>query len=210
MSLVNNAWKKNLETYGPYFSSMLVSASDWLKLIFEKVCGFAYIKITLSTNLDMHKRFQGSFCCDLPLQDLNLVSASGGMVTGWNSHQPEIFVFKSSSQTQNCRAHKKGQLCHQDQPSTCLCSKVRDRVMTAFQLAPKWLKGANGGFGAFGSYQQYLTHRQLDWSTLVFIKSPFLGYPTCLLFGHVVWWSTSLWTARTTRRRRPGRYLTFC
>ncbi len=47
---------------------MLVSASDWLKLIFEKVCGFAYIKITLSTNLDMQKRFQGSFCCDLPLQ----------------------------------------------------------------------------------------------------------------------------------------------
>ena len=166
---------------------MLVSASDWLKLIFEKVCGFAYIKITLSTNLDMHKRFQGSFCCDLPLQDLNLVSASGGMVTGWNSHQPKIFVFKSSSQKQNCRAHKKDQLCHQDQssiclplqdlnlvsasggmvtgwnshqpeifvfksssqkqncrahkkgqlfhqdqPSTCLCSKVRDRAMTAF------------------------------------------------------------------------------
>ena len=74
--------KKNLETYGPYFSSMLVSASDWLKLIFEKVCGFAYIKITLSTNLYMHNRFQGSFCCDLPLQDPNLVSASGGMVTG--------------------------------------------------------------------------------------------------------------------------------
>ena len=120
MSLVNNAWKKNLETYGPYFSSMLVSASDWLKLIFEKVCGFAYIKITLSTNLDMHNRFQGSFCCDLPLQDLNLVSASGGMVTGWNSHQPEIFVFKSSSQKQNCRAHKKDQLCHQDQSSICL------------------------------------------------------------------------------------------
>ena len=61
---------------------MLVSASDWLKLIFEKVCGFAYIKITLSTNLDMHKRFQGSFCCDLPLQDLNLVSASA--VGGWS------------------------------------------------------------------------------------------------------------------------------
>ena len=71
-----------LGTSGPNFSSMLVSASDWLKLIFEKVCGFAYIKITLSTNLDMHNRFQGSFCCDLPLQDLNLVSASGGMVTG--------------------------------------------------------------------------------------------------------------------------------
>ena len=120
MSLVNNAWKNNSESYGPYFSSMLVSASDWLKLIFEKVCGFAYIKITLSTNLDMHNRFQGSFCCDLPLQDLNLVSASGGMVTGWNSHQPKIFVFKSSSQKQNCRAHKKDQLCHQDQSSICL------------------------------------------------------------------------------------------
>ena len=138
MSLVNNAWKKNSETYGPYFSSMLVSASDWLKLIFEKVCGFAYIKITLSTNLDMHNRFQGSFCCDLPLQDLNLVSASGGMVTGWNSHQPEIFVFKSSTQQQSCKAHEIGQFCHQAHPSICLGSKVRDRAMTAFQLAPKW------------------------------------------------------------------------
>ena len=82
MSLINNASKKKLETYGSYFSSMLVSASDWLKLIFEKVHGFTYIKITLSTNLDKHNRFQGSFCCDLPLQELNLVSASGGMVTG--------------------------------------------------------------------------------------------------------------------------------
>ena len=117
MSLVNNAWNFFLETYGPYFSSMLVSASDWLKLIFEKVWGFAYIKITLSTNLDMHNRFQGSFCCDLPLQDLNLVSASGGMVTGWNSHQPEIFVFKSSTQQQSCKAHEIGQFCHQDHPS---------------------------------------------------------------------------------------------
>ena len=74
--------KKKSETYGPYFSSMLVSASDWLKLIFEKVHGFTYIKITLSTNLDMLNRFQGSFCCDLPLQELNLVSASGEVTTG--------------------------------------------------------------------------------------------------------------------------------
>ena len=187
---------------------MLVSASDWLKLIFEKVWGFAYIKITLSTNLDMHNRFQGSFCCDLPLQDPNLVSASGGMVTGWNSHQPEIFIFKSSTQQQSCTAHEIGQFCHQDHPSICLCSKVRDRAMTAFQLAPKWSKVANGGFCKFGSFQQCLTHRQLDWRSLVFIKSPFLGYPTCLLFAHLVWWSTALWTARTTRRRRPGRSLT--
>ena len=27
-------------------------------------------------------------------------------------------------------------------------------------------------------------------------------------FAHMVWWSTALWTARTTRRRRPWRYLT--
>ena len=33
------------------------------------------------------------------------------------THQPKIFVFKSSSQKQNCRARKKGQLCHQDQSS---------------------------------------------------------------------------------------------
>ena len=42
----------------------------------------------------------------------------------------------------------------------------------------------------------------------MFFESPFHGYPTCLTFDHVVWWSTALWTARTTRRRRPGRYLT--
>ena len=58
------------------------SFSQWLKLIFEKVPGFACIKITLSTNLYMHNRFQGSFCCDIPLQELNLVSASGEMTTG--------------------------------------------------------------------------------------------------------------------------------
>ena len=80
--MVNNAWKKISGTYGLDFSSMLVSASDWLKLIFEKVHGFTYIRITLSTNLDMHNRFQGSFCCDLLLQVLNLVSASGEMTTG--------------------------------------------------------------------------------------------------------------------------------
>ena len=59
-----------------------ISASDWLKLIFEKVSGFTCVKITLSTNLDMHNRFQGSFCCDLPLQDLSFGSASGEMATG--------------------------------------------------------------------------------------------------------------------------------
>ena len=51
-------------------------------------------------------------------------------------------------------------------------------------------------------------HRELDWSTKMFFESPFHGYPTCLIFAHVVSWSTALWTARTTRRRRPGRYLT--
>ena len=40
----------------------------------------------------------------------------------------------------------------------------------------------------------------------MFFESPFHGYPTCLIFAHVVSWSTALWTARTTRRRRPGRY----
>ena len=80
--MVTNAWKKISGTYGPNFISMLVSASDWLKLIFEKVHGVTYIKITLSTNLDKHNRFQGSFCCDLPLQELNLVSASGEVTTG--------------------------------------------------------------------------------------------------------------------------------
>ena len=49
-----------------------------------------------------------------------------------------LFVFQPLAQQENCKAHKIGQFCHQDQPSICLCSKARDRVMTAFQLAPKW------------------------------------------------------------------------
>ena len=48
-----------------------------------------------------------------------------------------------------------------------------------------------------------LTHRQLDWSTMMFIESPFLGYPTCLIFDHVVWWSTVLWTATPWLFRFP-------
>ena len=80
--------------------------------------------------------------------------------------------------------------------------------MTAFQLALKWWKAAKGRFCKFGSFPPHLTHRQLDWSTKMFFESPFHGYPTCLIFAHVVSWSTALWTARTTRRRRPGRYLT--
>ena len=121
---------------------------------------------------------------------------------------PKLFIFKSSTQQQSWRAYKIGQFCHQGRPSICLCSKVRDRARTAFKLAPKWEKAANRRFCKFDSIQPYPTQRQLNWSTLMFIKSSFLGYPTCLLFGHVVWWSTSLWTARTTRRRRPGRELT--
>ena len=35
------------------------------------------------------------------------------------------------------------------------------------------------------------------------IESPIFGYPTCLLSAHTFWWSTALWTARTTKRRRP-------
>ena len=113
--------------------------------------------------------------------------------------EPKLFEIKSSTQQQSCKAHKIGQFCHQDQPSICLCSRVTDRATTAFQLAD---------FCKFGSFPPHLTHRQLDWSTKMFFESPFHGYPTCLIFAHVVLWSTALWTARTTRRRRPGRYLT--
>ena len=117
--------------------------------------------------------------------------------------EPKLFILKSSTQQQSYRAHTKGQFCHQDRPSFCLCSKVRDCVMTAFQLASKWSKVAVSGFCKFGSFQPYLTHRQLDWSTMMFIESPFIWYPTCLIFAHVVWWSTTPCTARTTSRRRP-------
>ena len=41
------------------------------------------------------------------------------------------------------------------------------------------------------------------------LENLFIEYPTCLLFAHVVWWWTALWTAGTTRRRRPGRSLIF-
>ena len=120
---------------------------------------------------------------------------------------PTLFIFKSSTQQQSWRAYKIGQFCHQGRPSICLCSKVRDRARTAFKLAPKWEKAANRRFCKFDSIQPYPTQRQLNWSTLMFIKSSFLGYPTCLLSALVVWWSTTPWTARTTRRRRPGRSL---
>ena len=121
--------------------------------------------------------------------------------------EPKLFEIKSSTQQQSCKAHKIGQFCHQGWPFICLCSKVRDRARTAFKLAPKWEKAANRRFCKFDSIQPYPTQRQLNWSTLMFIKSSFLGYPTCLLSALVVWWSTTPWTARTTRRRRPGRLL---
>ena len=121
--------------------------------------------------------------------------------------EPKLFILKSSTQQQSYKAHTKGQFCHQDRPSICLCSKVRDCVMTAFQLVPKWPKVAVSSFCKFGSFQPYLTHRQLDWSTMMFIESPFIWYPICLIFAHVVWWSTTPCTARTTSRRRPGRTL---
>ena len=71
--------------------------------------------------------------------------------------EPKLFILKSSTQQQSYRAHTIGQFCHQDRPSICLCSKVRDRVITAFQLAPKWSKVAVGGFCKFGPFPPHLT-----------------------------------------------------
>ena len=34
-----------------------------------------------------------------------------------------------------------------------------------------------GGFCKFGSFQPYLTQGQLDWSTMMFIESPFSWIP---------------------------------
>ena len=39
-------------------------------------------------------------------------------------------------------------------------------------------------------------------------SSPFQRYPTCLISVRACCWSTVLWTARRTWRRRPGRLLT--
>ena len=97
--------------------------------------------------------------------------------------EPKLFILKSSTQQQSYRAHTIGQFCHQDRPSICLCSKVRDCVMTAFQLAPKWSKVAVIGCCKFGSFQPNLTHRKPEWSNMMFIESPFRGYPTCLLLN---------------------------
>ena len=54
--------------------------------------------------------------------------------------------------------------------------------MTALLLAPKWQKAANGGFDKFGSFQPYLTQRQLDWATMMFNETP-LAYFLLMLFG---------------------------
>ena len=60
--------------------------------------------------------------------------------------EPKLIVFQSGTQQQSCRARKIGVICHQDRPSICICSKARDRTMTALQLAPEWWRAANGGF----------------------------------------------------------------
>ena len=49
---------------------------------------------------------------------------------------------------QSCKAHKIGQLCHQDQPSTCPSSKERDRAKMVFKLAPNWLKAGKSKIGS--------------------------------------------------------------
>ena len=118
------------------------------------------------------------------------------------------YLFLSVNLNSKVEKHiKEANFAKKNQTPICLCWKVRNRAIKTFHLAPKWQKAANGGFGKFGSFQPYLTHRQLDWATMMFNETPFLGYPTCLLFAHVVWWWTALWTARTTRRRRPERSL---
>ena len=42
---------------------------------------------------------------------------------------------------------------------------------------------------------------------MMFIEIPFIWYPTCLIFAHLVCWLTTPCTARTTSRRRPRRTL---
>ena len=60
--LVDKKWlEKILESSGPYFFSTLVSASDWLKLNFEKVHGFLCKTNLLPILLDIYDRFQGFF-----------------------------------------------------------------------------------------------------------------------------------------------------
>ena len=39
-------------------------------------------------------------------------------------------------------------------------------------------------------------------------ESPFIGYFACLLFGHVVWWSTALWTPRRSQGGAKSRGVT--
>ena len=122
--------------------------------------------------------------------------------------EPKLFEIKSSTQQQSCKAHKIGQFCHQDQPYICLCLKVREGTMSPFQLAPKWyIEGS-----------QWRILHILVFSTLpnpptTRLESPILGYHTrlhenCLYFHIESWWSKALWSARTTRRRRPERLLT--
>ena len=45
--------------------------------------------------------------------------------------EPKLFEIKSSTQQQSCKAHKIGQFCHQDQPSICLCSRLRNNSLPA-------------------------------------------------------------------------------
>ena len=95
--------------------------------------------------------------------------------------EPKLLVFMSSHQKQILKALKVDQFYQQEQTSICLSSNVTNRTIIAFQRVPKWQKAAKSGFCKFGSFQPCPTHRQLDWNTMMFIESPFLWHPTCLL-----------------------------
>ena len=57
-------------------------------------------------------------------------------------------------------------------------------------------------------FPPHLTHRQLDWSTKMILESPFHGYPTCLTFDHVVWWSAHYHPTQTQTQCDTKQYNT--
>ena len=88
--------------------------------------------------------------------------------------EPKLFVFKSSTQQQSYKAHKKGQFCQQDWPSICLCSKDRDCALMACKLVPKWQKAALSGI--LQIHFVIFSDRHLIWTICILFQIPLKAY----------------------------------
>ena len=117
--------------------------------------------------------------------------------------EPKIFIYRSSSKEQSCRAHKIGQILT---PISLLylflfkSYRLRKNSLSASSERVKGTQRRILQIWLFSTQPNPQTSR-LGYFDVVW-KS--FSWIPLLIFSHVVWWSMALWTARITRRRRPG------